>query len=141
MEESDLNDDELEIHEADIMCFYDQINYNLVNYDYTYNEKISSEDNCEFNSRLSNVNLEIDASWAEANQVLLSSRVSLSPVILVDDILELADENDEYEDYVPNRGLGLPLRELNIQLGYISIFYIKIALIYNLKYLLTKRYK
>ena len=44
MEESDLDDDELEIHEADIMCFYDQINYNLVNYDYTYNEKISSED-------------------------------------------------------------------------------------------------
>ena len=65
----------------------------------------------------------------------------MSPVNLVDDILELADENDEYENYVPNRGLGLPLREVNIQLGYIWIFYIKIALLYNLKYLLTKRYK
>ena len=83
------------------MCFYDQINYNIVNYDYIYNEQISSEDNCQYNSRLSNVNLENDASWAEANQVLLSSRIILSPVILVDDILELADENDEYEDMRP----------------------------------------
>ena len=145
MEESDLDDDELEDHEAYIMCFDDQINNNLANYDYADNEEISPVDNCEFNSRLSNVNLEIDESWAEANQVPLISKVILSPVILVDDSnianFEPADENDEYEDYVPNRGLCLPLRELNIQLGYISIFYIKITLIYSLKYLFPKRYK
>ena len=40
-------------HEPALMCFDNQIENDLVNYDYADNEEFNPEDNCEFNSRIS----------------------------------------------------------------------------------------
>ena len=101
------------------MCFDTQFRNELVNYDYAVN-KYSPEGNCETDSRISNVNLEIDVAWNDAIQVTLLSPVIISSVALEEDIgpeLLLAEEKEEYGDLVLSKGFGLPLKDISIQMG------------------------
>ncbi len=67
-------------NEDGILCFDDQIYNNMVNYDYADQEDFNTEDNCDFNSRLTNVNLEIGAYWAYVCEVPLMHIINISPV-------------------------------------------------------------
>ena len=116
IDEDDNVDDE---HEDNLMCFDDQIENPLVNYDYADNDIIDPLDNCEVNSKLSNVNLEIIEAWGDALEVPIESNIRVAPaaVILTDDVLfqlELEEFDDEYE---PSRNLGAPLKKFSIMLG------------------------
>jgi hypothetical protein len=119
----DYEEQEVEVNynENDLMCFDDQIDNNLVNYDYADLEEFDPNDNCEINSSLSNVNLEIDEAWNDTIRVPITSPLTIAPaaVILTNDVLfqlELAEFNDEYEP-IRNLGCNQAKKTLSIQLG------------------------
>ena len=108
-------------NENDLMCFDDQVDNNLVNYDYADREEFDPNDNCEINSSLSNVNLEIDEAWNDAIRVPITSPITIAQavVILTNDVLfqlELAEFDDEYEP-IRNLGCNQYKKTLSIQLG------------------------
>lgn len=102
---------------AGLFCFSDQIDNDLVNYDYADNEDIDPEDSCEVNANISNVNIEIDEAWRDAMLVPIETSITIAAQtqILTNDVLfnlELSEFDDEYTQISV-----LPLQDLSISLG------------------------
>ena len=117
LSDEDFDSEQQVIEDWDLMCFENQVQNELLNYDFADNE-FEIDDNCERNSNLINVDREIDEAWTDIRSVPINSPVNIAQtasIPLTDDILaflDLVNENDEYEE-LRNR----PLTEILIEIG------------------------